>query len=578
MRNNTWRSIHFLVIICVGFLSHLSAQSTEDYFIQSAGQVWATHNQIENDALVNFQDNIIVWGTTVETGPRTSEVFLQGLNYPFTGFSGQVFSGIYDNNGCVDENGLAHFNGMVLDENNGQVIVASTYEFRANGTFSNLVIFSVDIFSGTVLWTFAFHPYGDVTDLGNVRIILDDQEDVVVAFDFRETPTEPRNTLGILKLDLGGSYIFSQNYEATFPALTFCSISDIYDDGANNRYVLSGEYNHGGNSEPYFFQVDRTTGAVTSDIYAYDILKAFGGFTGDGTSYFAAHQFQAGNELGVVEIDPATGNILSTVTYDLPVSSLGSSKTSVEAIDMDFNPHTRFLDLLVEYFDGLEFSYGNAHVDATNLMLNAFHEFDFDPGGIGGIPIAYNLLDVAMQSPNPTNDWIVLAHPQGINIPGGPPAETITLNNYQVSCIGPFSESPNTQFQNNPTTTLYPVGTVDGGGICEMEVFRDVYQGDVFDCNGVQLGTFRRGQPTAQVAEPLDLKISWYPNPASDQIEVAIKSTETPVITIIDRMGRTVSQKDGQGTLNVSHLAAGLYTLKVAVGSQSVAEPIVIQR
>jgi hypothetical protein len=60
--------------------------------------------------------------------------------------------------------------------------------------------------------------------------------------------------------------------------------------------------------------------------------------------------------------------------------------------------------------------------------------------------------------------------------------------------------------------------------------------------------------------------ISLYPNPAQDRISIQAENTTLSVLNILDMQGRTINHltiNDRQYTVDISHLAKGIYMLKI---------------
>ena len=74
------------------------------------------------------------------------------------------------------------------------------------------------------------------------------------------------------------------------------------------------------------------------------------------------------------------------------------------------------------------------------------------------------------------------------------------------------------------------------------------------------------------------LVISIFPNPASETIHVSLPNTHYPLrITITDISGRVILQTT-QTEISVSHLAKGLYFVRMELsGGESVVRKIVVQ-
>ncbi len=71
--------------------------------------------------------------------------------------------------------------------------------------------------------------------------------------------------------------------------------------------------------------------------------------------------------------------------------------------------------------------------------------------------------------------------------------------------------------------------------------------------------------PTAGIAEVTSVLLSVYPNPATDILTVETEATGA-VITLTDLTGRTLltaTATAGKTTLNIAHLSAGTYMVRV---------------
>jgi hypothetical protein len=558
----------------------LFSQSTDEYLLSSSGDRWATHKTGENDAIVNFRDQMVIWGTTIESTPNTSYVFLQCLPFPFNGFPGEIYGGIYDISGCGDGPGLSRFREMVLDEINEQLIVVCTYEGNDLGTNGQIVVFSIDVYTGGVNWSQSFSPYGDVPDIENVRITLDAKQNIAIAYSYAEDVSLPPLNLGIIKLSSNGNTLIFQNYQIPpGSALSFINVTDIFDDSGNGWYAIIGEINNGSPSASYLLQIDQSTGNLVNP-FMYDYSTgpfpfSFDAITGDGSNYFITYSDFNNNRLTVGEIDPSSGFLNQAFEYPIPFFD-----TSVKPVDMDFNRFTSNLDLLLWYNDGTNNSFGLTNIDPyNNFSMNGYFKFDFVAGQTGGIPISYTYFENGSTTQN-SQEWIVLNHPEGSVIPSGVGNDEIVgINILPLVCTVQDNDNLGDNPIGSTAASFRPLQAAIEGNTCDLQVDGpEDYSGVVYDCSGNPLGAFRRKSPLEEESSTTELVVEYFPNPVSDFLEVSVDSKEPIEIEFMDQFGRLVLTQRGQGKIDLRNLPSGNYFMNIHTDTQSTSKPLIIQR
>ncbi len=559
------------LFLCLNF-SQLFAQSTDDYLMYSGGAAWATHQTWENDAMVNVNNDAIVWGTTIEYGNGTSDVFIQSIEYPFAGGFSQYFDQIIDFGGCFgyDPYNAPRFMGLVYDPVQDQVIVASILRVAGVGNYTGISLVSLNPYSGAINWTTELYPYGDVTEVVGLTIAYDPSGAIAIAYDFAEIYGSFSNYgVGFAQYDLSGALMWTQNYDhgAGFLPSNPFFVQHLYVDLINGYYVMAGEFDNGGGVEPFIFQVDAGSGALVNDLWHYDLPTPFGGLTSDGSDYYLTYP-AAGGELGLAQID-FWGNLNNAAEYDLP--NLTTAKTSVRGNDVEFNGNTGYLEVLNWYEDGITPSYGFVDLEPGSFNLLKYTEYDYMPGDQGGVPIAIEPVDVFSTSANPGEDFIVLAHPTGSVMPAAP-QELVALNNLPVYCnqaIGDFQGFTQLGFNSSSV----PMQNTGEGWQCGVDVALAPYGGRVFDCQINVIGGFRKSAPQAPLVE---LKLEAYPNPASDQLRVAFEAEGDVQISIIDAIGKVCIAGLNQQKFDISRLSPGLYTVKAEADGQVATQSLLI--
>ncbi|MEL7533115.1 MAG: T9SS type A sorting domain-containing protein [Bacteroidota bacterium] len=541
--------------MCLVFISSLAqafGQSANFTFESSGpGEIIATHDEWENDNLVYSNGFQAIWGTTIDFFPKHT-VYLQSFVPSLGGGYGQVWDGMYYSPNYAP---FLTFHG--LEEDGNQLVVAASQEFDSQIT-SFPYVFSVDIFSGAVLWSTPLLT-GDGVSVSDMQIIQDFNGDFVIGISFQTIAPNLNNPndwsgLAILKLDPAGNILFFETVREQSNLPELFRLTDLIQSTISGNYVMSGAYSgNGPQEEAFLVEWDQGSGtALGAPLNLYDFNPGAPeqhlSLTDDGGQYYLSH-YAFNQVIGLGIIDPFFNPVTALVFPPF------AGKNNVYSDDINYDPASGSIELMLtmQDFAGV-FSTGLGQIPPGLGSISA-REFDYAPGFKEGFPVAYTALQPSFV---PAASYLFLAHPTfgaGTILPfpsddnylrvlDSSPSSCIPVNGFfETPFSFPFGQSVQALV---PDNLFAPIPDVP---------IQDSYDGVVYDCGLSPIGVYKKANLSP---EPT---ISLLPNPVQNSLQLEGDLSEFKQIELYDLTGRLVKSASARAKLSVAELPAGIYHL-----------------
>ncbi|MEL6133347.1 MAG: T9SS type A sorting domain-containing protein, partial [Bacteroidota bacterium] len=400
--------------------------------------------------------------------------------------------------------------------------------------------------------------------------------DFVIGYDFREAyPTYPTPFYGIgaTRIDPVGNILFNaQHILGVVGTSNPFRLHHVAEDMTHGLFLLAGEYNLGGGVvEPFMLQIDGGGGLV-NDLFHYSFPGPIGGIVEVNGMYYVSFTTATG-EIAMGEIDPS-GVLTNVFEFAIPPPLLNGAVSTVISHDLQYNPNSNYFELLLNYTDGVNNSYGMGFVDYSSPFVMEYFEYEYDPGTLEGTPVSF--VDLQPGLPFPLDDRLALVHPEGGILPNPNPQEQVRLELFQLTCItlNGDAQPMNPSFY---STSQVPLNLLLEGWSCDTDVNPFPYSGNIYDCSGGFLSPYRQANPNVAQATP-ELELQVYPNPVQDVLILDVEFQETLQAKVLDPLGKTVLQAENQTKLDVRSLAPGVYILEVIADQQRFVESILVER
>lgn len=522
----------------------------------------ATHRAWENSNIDLIGGSVVVWGTTIDDGNGNESVYLQtfenainpGLNI---GFDHQYQ--IVDPFDKQTPLGPTQFHALV--EDGAQIVVAATRDWETVGpNVRFLTIFSVDRSSGNVLWTQSIH-FGDVMRIDDMQLMRDNNGDFVAAFNLESQlpkwgPVRNRSGIGLVKLDPSGTiqWVKSFRYSGSTYIPNLFRITDLKQNqlATGSPYVVAGSYSRNGPNETAFVMMVNQAGLLWAGLNPHQADLRPGpedylSVAADGTNHYVSYA-TANQQLGLQRFNNA-------YTFSPTTDIIPAVPNKSQTLSRQLKSGNGSIELMLEYLDpsGAEWSGGFGIFNGATLF---YREYDFAPGDKEGIPFGY----VAE-----SGQTILLEHPTissgAMGYPflssyvrvleGSDPANECHPSNGSSQTASPSPTAP---------WTAFGVATFNKYQKLATKPVAFDYDGMVLDCGLNSFAMYRKAELTESPEAP---KITLYPNPASNALQLQGDLSQYEALEILDIQAKVVWRGAINPKISIGKLSPGVYQLRL---------------